>query len=450
MLSRFVVACVVGMTGLGAASVADAARCGEGKPKVFVKAKTPLRKGPGLNYQVSSFLERGECLKYSEVSLDKQWVLINSGETLGWVPMGRLAPESQALARSGAPVEAAVGSTQTRGMARVIKQTILLAGPQKKAEPMRVMPVDMMVVPLATTADGEWVQVRDERGQVGWVLASEVRGDALADLPVDQEVSAQVAEELEAPLPARLVHSRPGRNSAGVAVTAAVFGGALVPTHSLNTDAPNGRRRYDVTSMSPSVGMELEFMDLGPFSARLAYNTTFIFGVDGGVGTPLGGNQHDLYARGGLPVKLGPVTLTPELGYHFAMFDFDSVLVDQPVNVTLLSTTSHIGTLGARVTWFVTPAFMLEADGGGMMGQTSTSPRDVGGDGGLALGGYGAVGGQVFFGDFVGLMFRYSVNIHRASFSGTTDRALDAAITEGSVTDLTHGLMAGLSFLLAG
>lgn len=47
MLSRFVVACVVGMTGLGAASVADAARCGEGKPKVFVKAKTPCARAPG-------------------------------------------------------------------------------------------------------------------------------------------------------------------------------------------------------------------------------------------------------------------------------------------------------------------------------------------------------------------------------------------------------------------
>jgi SH3-like domain-containing protein len=453
--SRFVVAWLVCVGGVGATGVAEAGRCGDGAPpKVFVKAKTPLRKGPGLNYQVSSFLERGECLKFSEVSLDKQWVLIDAGETLGWVPMGRLEPESQALARAGAPAAGAVGSSQSRGMARVIKQTILLAGPQKKAEPMRVLPVDIMVVPIATTADGEWIQVRDERGQVGWVLASEVRGDALADLPVDQEVSAQVAAELEAPLPPRLVHTRPGRSGAGVAVTAAVFGGALVPTHSLDTDAPAGRRRYDLTAVSPSTGVELEFMDLGPLSGRLAYTTSFIFGVDAGVGASAGGNQHDLYARAGLPVPLGPVTVTPELGYHFGMFDFDSVLADAPRNVTLLSTTTHAGTLGARATWFVTPYFMLEADVGGMVGGTSAGPRKLGASGGLAAGGYGAVGGQYFFGDFVGLMFRYSANIHRASWSQADElepaTRLDPAITEGSLTDITHGLMAGLSFLLAG
>ena len=47
-----------------------------GKPRVFVRAKTPVRRGPGLNYPVSSFLEQGGCMAFLEISADERWALV--------------------------------------------------------------------------------------------------------------------------------------------------------------------------------------------------------------------------------------------------------------------------------------------------------------------------------------------------------------------------------------
>lgn len=429
------------------ASAAHAARCKpkDGKPRVFVKAKTPIRKGPGLNYQVSSFLESGVCLPYSEVSMDKRWVLVDANETFGWVPMGRLDPDSQAGAKAEAPKEASVGSGQTRAEVRVVEQTLLLSEPAAEAAPKRIVPADLMVVPLSATPDGQWAEVRDERGQVGWVLTKTLRGDALADLPINEAMRDRPVTT--APAPGQVVYIRPGRSGVGVALTAAVYAGAFVPSHRFDSDGLSGRRRYDVTAFAPSTGLELEMMDLGPLSARIAYATTFITGVEAEGDLAAGGNQHDLRVRAGWPIDVGPAKLTPELGYHFSMFDFDSVLSDQPLNVTFLSTTAHVATAGARFTWYVDESFMLEADGGGAVGRTSLSPRPLE-RGGTTLGAYGAVGAQVFFGEIIGLGARYILDWRQASYTGGGQ--LDPTITEGTITDLTHGLMVGLSFLLAG
>lgn len=416
-----------------------------GKPQVFVKAKTPVRKGPGLNYQVSSFLEKGRCLPFSEVSMDKRWVLIAADETYGWVPMGRLAEVSQAGAQTIAPKTAAVGSGQTRGEARVIKQTILLAGPNKEAGPKRVLPLDLMVVPLTTTPDGDWIEVRDERGQTGWVLARELRGDALADLPIHESMADQAPTPV--PFDSGIVRSRPGRSGVGVALTAAVFAGALAPTQSLDSDGATGRRRYDVAALAPSTTVELEMMDLGPLTARVAYSIAFLTGIKADGDLAAGGNQHDLRIRAGLPINVGPAVLTPEVGYQLALFDFDSVLSDQPFNVTFLSTTSHLATAGLRLRWFLDRSLQLEADAGGSFGTTSLSPRPLS-DGGFTVGAYGTVGAQYFMGDIIGLTMRYILDWRKADYTGGGQ--LDPTITQGTVSGLSHGLMVGLSFLLAG
>lgn len=416
----------------------------DGKPQVFVKAKTPIRRGPGLNYQVSSFLERGRCMPFSEVSMDKRWVLVDVGEVFGWVPLGRLSSDSQGKAAEVAPPDASIGSGQRRGQARVVEQTLLLDAPDPNAAPRRVLPVDLMVVPLAATKDGNWAQVRDERGQTGWVLVSVLRGDALADLPVDELTPS--APVTAAPGPT-IIRVRPGRSGIGVAVTAAVYTGAAVPIMSLDTDAPNARRRYDVSALAPATGIELEFDDLGPTSLRLGYQISFLTGIEADGELAAGGNTHDLYLQAGLPIELGPVTLVPEVGYRFMQFDFDSVLSDQPLNVTFLSTTTHVAIAGARATYFPVKEWMLEADGGALLGHTVEGPRNLG-DGGFTLGGYGRVGVQTFLNDIMGVGLRYQVDYRRASYSG--DSQLDPGITEGTLSGFSQGVWVGLSFLLAG
>lgn len=416
-----------------------------GKAQVFVKAKTAVRKGPGLNYQVSSFLESGRCLPLSEVSMDKRWVLVSADETFGWVPMGRLTEGSQAGAQQQAPQTAAVGSGQMRGEVRVVKQTILLAAPSKSASPKRVLPADLMVVPITTTPNGDWVEVRDERGQTGWVLTRELRGDALADLPIHEAMTGLDPDPL--PGDTGIVRVRPGRSGVGVALTAAVFAGALAPTQSFDSDAISGRRRYDIAALAPSTAIELEMMDLGPLSARLGYGISFLTGISADGDLAAGGNQHDFRFKAGLPLNVGPAVIAPEVGYQLAIFDFDSVLQDQPLNVTFLSNTAHLATAGARFRWFAQRNLLIEADVGGAFGTTSLSPRPLG-DGGFTLGAYGSVGAQYFFGEIVGLTVRYMADWRQAKFTGGGQ--LDPGITEGTVSGLSHGLMAGLSFLLAG
>jgi len=321
-----------------------------GKAQVFVKAKTAVRKGPGLNYQVSSFLESGRCLPLSEVSMDKRWVLVSADETFGWVPMGRLTEGSQAGAQQQAPQTAAVGSGQMRGEVRVVKQTILLADPSKSASPKRVLPADLMVVPITTTPNGDWVEVRDERGQTGWVLTRELRGDALADLPIHEAMTGLDPDPL--PGDTGIVRVRPGRSGVGVALTAAVFAGALAPTQSFDSDAISGRRRYDIAALAPSTAIELEMMDLGPLSARLGYGISFLTGISADGDLAAGGNQHDFRFKAGLPLNVGPAVIAPEVGYQLAIFDFDSVLQDQPLNVTFLSNTAHRRPAAAEIgTW---------------------------------------------------------------------------------------------------
>ena len=312
----------LGFTLLGApqfASTADAApKCKGGKrPEVFVRPKTPIRRGPGLNYQVSRFLEKGRCLPFSEVSMDQNWVLIDHAAALGWVPVSRLSKRSQERVSRVQPKAAPVGSAQVRGAARVRQQAMLLEEPAADAKPRRVLVKDVVVVPLAMTDDGRWVQVRDERGDVGWVLMSNLSGDALAGLPVlsdgfnrgvaanEEELSedsrkalraeATPDEPKEAPSgpisasrattsssfaasdldaearsalepsdtgPSDLIGT-PARESQGLGITASVLAGAVVPNQQLDSNAELGRRRYDLSAFAPAVALQLELTDVG-------------------------------------------------------------------------------------------------------------------------------------------------------------------------------------------
>src|SRR5687768_9785411 len=56
----------------GAGAGGTAAKCKE--TEVLVKARTPVRRGPGLNYPVGAFLETSRCLAFAERSMDERWV----------------------------------------------------------------------------------------------------------------------------------------------------------------------------------------------------------------------------------------------------------------------------------------------------------------------------------------------------------------------------------------
>ena len=478
--------------GIAAPGGADAApRCTEGKrPEVFVRPKTPVRRGPGLNYQVSRFLERGRCLSFSEVSMDQGWVLIEHSDGLGWVPMGRLSKRAQEKVRAKPRKQrSAVGSAQARVTTRVKRQSILLDRPDPEASPRRVLPRDVEVVPLAMTDDGRWVQVRDERGDVGWILMTRLRGDALSDLPVmtegfdrgvmpirDGEAVADSASRSDSeaqgrsdggskdPTPRGQGHDsgvdgdrRSGRGASeliggavraaeGIGLTGFVLAGAVVPVHQLDSNAQVGRRRYDLAAFSPALALQLELTDLGPFALRASYLFGLLLGVAPDDANAAGmGQQHQGSLRFGIPLDLGAVLLTPELGYSFGWFDFDSILPDDPRFFTVVSSQGHMGAAGARAHWRAARRVTIEGEAAFLMGATLEAPRDLG-DNSLALGFEGGLSAHFLLDDTLGLVARYLVKLRRTRFSGGNE--LDPTLTEATLIDLSHGLVVGLSFIL--
>lgn len=179
------------LAGLPASSPARAAQCRQkgGQPQVFVKSKTAVRRGPGLNYPVASFLDQGRCMNLSEVSVDEAWVLIEdtATKTFGWVSAGALDGES----RDTLPVDkkskkrGPIGDGQDRGYLFTKSATGLLSRPDASSEPRKILPKKTRLLALAISEDGRWVQVRDARGETGWVGVRGLRddGDTLASLP---------------------------------------------------------------------------------------------------------------------------------------------------------------------------------------------------------------------------------------------------------------------------
>lgn len=488
----FALALSVAVPGLGF----SAPRCKSRKrPEVFVRAKTPIRRGPGLNYQVSRFLVRGRCLPFAEVSMDRRWVLIEQADAFGWVPVRRLNKRSRERVNvTPSARAAAVGSAQFRGVSRVARPCLLLDRPDPRASPRRVLPRDVEVVPLAKTRDGRWAQVRDERGEVGWVLMANLVGGAWAALPVLQEgfnrgVAAGVRRSSRSRRPAesRSVRSggsgrsdpeaaggRIGRDGvegqdgpglaplehgssdgaseqvaaprAGIGLSGSGLVGVVVLTHQLDSNAELGRRRYELFALSPALAVRFELDALGPVVLRAGYLFALLYGVSpeniDAVG--LGQLQQGIF-RAGLPLDLGPVHVTPELGYSFGWFDFDSLFTDDPQTSNVVASKSHMAAAGARARWTATRSVMVEAEAALLLGVTLDVPRDLG-ENGLAYGFEGAIGARWSRDDTFGLVGHYLVKWHRTGFRGPS--ALDPTLTEATLTDLAHGFVLGISFVL--
>lgn len=418
------------------------------KPAVSINAKTPIRRGPGLNYAVASFLERATCAPFSEVSMDKSWVLVDVAGELGWVPTSRLAADSRERISGVAVPTAPVGSAQSRAYADVTKQSVLLDRPDPRASARRVLPRGLKVLPLAKTEDGLWVQIRDERGDLGWIPTGDLSASGLAELPnaqIDPSMVASTSTASSVPTGGALVSSPPPPvTPSALTIDASVFAAALLPIHSLDSNGQEAIRRYDVSSFSPGTGVDITVSELGPMSVRASYVIAFLVGV-----TPealpnyaIGGMQQDVNVRLGVPLEASGVSITPEVGYALGMFDIDALLPGQS-GVTFVSSQTHAGTAGLRLRYFATRDLLLDGDANALVGVTSEGPATLG-DAGLTFGGLATVGAHYFVTDTVAVMARYGLSYRRTSYSGMG--TLDASIGEATLTDLTHGALVGMSF----
>lgn len=424
------------------------AACSDGQ--VRVRGKTPVRRGPGLNYPVSRFLESARCAPLEQVSTQGRWALLRLGDDFGWVPVARLSEQSRARAEAARADAAPIGSGTARAFAMVIERAVLRERPQPGAPPRRILPVDARVLPLRVTQDTAWVEVRDDRGDVGWVERARVAGGlALAELPrLEPEPPSGPAGHLPVleGSAARLARRRVGARSEGVHLTAALFGAAVLPTQRLDSDGEAGIRRYDLSALSGGLGAELQLTDLGPVTARLGLTLAVLGGIesDGAEGAA-GGTTLAVTARAGWPIDLGGVVLSPELGYALDATQIDVALPGARV-ATFVSTETHLGLLGARAQAPLGDRFLVEADLALALGGTSPSPGSLGSGGGLAWGGRASMGAYLMIDEALGVLARYQLDGFSADFSGTG--TLDPTITRATVGELRQAILLGAAYSL--
>ena len=432
-----------------APEVARAACTDEGA--VFVRAKTPVRRGPGLGYPVDQFLESGRCGGLEQVSMDGEWVLVRFGERFGWVQSGRLDAAGQELAAKNR-VSSAPTSGLERAFSEMTERAVARERPQEGSPPRRVMPRGTRVLALRTTADRTWVEVRDDRGDVAWVPREAVTGGKLDELPALQPDLTEIDAPLEVEEPevpsgaAMLARRRMGAVDEGVHLTAGVYGAAVAPAQSLGSNGEAAYRRYDIAALSSGFALDLQLTDLGPLTARAYWSMGFMSGLatDAEPDRAAAGTTSALAFRVGWPLRLLGGTFSPELGYALDVTGLDLALPGA-VQPTFISTETHSGLAGVRYQLPFEQAFLLELDAMASLGGMSTSPGTLG-DGGLALGGRGSVGLQYLFDAAFGLALRYQLEGWSASFSGAS--ALDSTITEATVTELRHSILVGATYSL--
>lgn len=439
-------------------SVAQARKCKKKgkKPQVFIQSNTPLRRGPGLNYQVADFLERGRCAPFSEVSVDRQWVLVDLGPKLGWVERTSLSSQSQELVAKAGTGDAPIGSGSRRNFIEATKQVTLMERPSAKAEPKSILPEGTRFLPFAITTDGRWVQVRDERSEIGWVMAKDVRGPGLDGLPQTNEgfdqgvISSRAKQMIEDPDPdppdivdVEVPMPPGGDDDGGIHLIAAVYGAALAPVHSMSSNSPNGYRSYDLSSFSGGAAVEVGLTDLGPMALRLGYQFAMLSGIspENNENVAVSGFQHDAQLRIGLPLAAGPLLITPELGYAFGLFDFDAAL---PGTVAqFVSTTTNVGLGGLRLQFFASASVLLDLEASFLFGVTAEGPQRLG-DAGFTMGTIAGAGAQFLVSDLMSIGLRYHVNYRSTPFTGPAP--FDNTIGEATLTDLSHGVLLGVGF----
>jgi SH3-like domain-containing protein len=477
------------------AAIAKCKKKGDG-PQVFVKGKTAIRRGNGLNYPVSKFLEEGKCMTLQEVSLDEAWLLVvDETKTIGWVPVSAIDAESRDVLPSlEKKTKGPIGSGQERGFLFTKSSSSLLARPDASAEVRKVLPSGARVLGLAVSEDGKWVQVRDDRGETGWVHARGLRdeGDTISGLPVadngiktglrdkpsgeeeedvsrdDRPKKSKARSKADRKLVADASEggddgdTKPKRDrrfvkpddedqtistsvpqATGLQLKAAVLAMASLPRDSFDSNGAGGNRRYLVKSLSFGGQIEAIAEPLGAFRARMAYSFVLLTGL-----TPPGDNAHTLGAQEhyldllfGYPIELGRVRLIPEAGYAFALFAMEPYLPGSTAP-QFLSSHTHGLSVGMSAAVGISETVALDLSGAGLVGTSVPYPFKLG-SAGIAVGATLGAGLRVQVGGGAAIIASYRYRYRQTPFTGKAQ--FDPTITSATITHLDNSFGVGLS-----
>jgi SH3-like domain-containing protein len=448
---------------LGVASprLADAACKQKGdKTLLEIRAKTALRRGPGLNYAPTSMIDDGKCVTFSEVSSDGQWVLIEDDKkNIGWIPTSALEASSIDRVGKKQPKTGPIGSGQERGFVSTKNASGLLARPEAGAEVKTTVPAGARLLALAKSGDGAWIEVRDDRGDTGWISARALKDEAavLETVPT----SDGGANALVRTTSNDAVGDRPGERpmvvpededptarlgppiGEGLAIEAQLRMTGALPRHSLESNGAAAIRRYIVRAVAAGGTVEATAAPIGALRGRLSYSFLLLSGLapPNEPEKTVSAQQHEALLVMGYPIQLGAVDLVPELGYSFSLFVMQPSLPNE-ATLQFISTHTHGASLGTTVAAWLDEMFAFEGEGALVIGKTIEYPFDLGGAG-LTFGVRAGAGARVGVGGGAWIVAKYQL-VHRSMpFSGISMN--DPTITEATLTHTEHGFSVGLA-----
>jgi hypothetical protein len=438
----------------------------------FVQGKTPIHRGPGLNYPVASFLEMGRCMKMTQTSADKAWVLVEDGNLIGWVSIDRLDAKSIMKTEEKPKAEVGpIGSGQSRGFVNVVKKTLLRQEPALKAASRRNLEVGTKLLALSITSDKKFVEVRTERGsETGWVKRSAIEdpSNTLASLPIlDKKLETGIvskkdpapnvvgktepivpkdeADEDGDDKPPQLnTELSPDAPKSGPDFEVRILGVASLPSRGLDSNGSAGIRRYDIAAYTGGVKAEAAIDGLGPIRLRAGYAFVPMPGLKpkGAVGPKIFSHEHDAHLSVGLPIALGIARLIPEVGYQFSLHTIRPALPGGQAQ--FFSSVAHLAAAGLSALIALGETLDINLSAAALLGFTKESPFDLGKPGATygvrASGGVGIHVTESFM-----VVAEYGIIWSEAQFKGAS--LLDPTITKASLTRLEHGLSVGAAIL---
>lgn len=448
--------------------------------------KTALRRGPGLNYPVSQMIDEGRCWKVLERSTDELWVMVEGAkDTIGWVPASMIDEDDrESLQQTSKNKTGPVGSGQERGFVVARTAATLLAEPDVNAESRRVLPAGSKLLALSLSKDGSFVEVRDERGETGWVSSRGLtdEGAVLPTLPrMDGGISGKTTTKEDRQRKRREKRDRekdpePDDEPAIAASTTtrnndvvprdedpAFAGGssaslkkseplgvqlevgalAALPNMKLSSNGMAAFRRYAMNAFATGAHVEAKIDATDPLRIRLAYNFVLLTGLAvKDDNKTVSGQIHDGRLLLGYPVKLDSIRIVPELGYSLQLFAMQPNLPGL-TTIQFVSNTLHAFSAGGSLGIAVTDSINVELEAAGLIGTTVETPLDLG-VAKISIGARAGLGLGFQIGGGAGVMVRYQLAWRTAPFQGSSTN--DPTITQAQLFHFENMFGIGLTF----
>ena len=417
--------------------------------QVKVLSQTTIRRGPGLNYPVIKVLNAPTCFKMGEVSMDETWVLIEAGDLFGWVPSTRLSKEGQKRIHTMVPDRAPVGSGQTRGYVWTNQSTNLQETPQVHSKMVRLVAMGERLLALASTGDGVWIQVRDRRGDQGWIRARRIRDETgvLAGLPrTSRGVKVETVKLTEGTVGGTKTILVPMQQ--GVLIDAEASIGVAFPQLSLDSDGDDFFRRYNIQATAPTMRIKATTTSLKPVSISFEYDFTYLAGLSSTLAENTStARTQTVHLSVGWPVVFDSFGVMPRAGIFFNEADVDPILPGDPIDSggTFFSQQTNAATLGINVQTNLTDDISLQIDAGTRLGTTQESPFDLG-EADLTIGFDTSISARYALTDDLAILAQAHGMYQNSPYSGGS--VYDQSITEASLTWLSAALHIGAVFAL--